>query len=145
MTNLPVPQIFFEAQSELSEIMNAGARALKGPGRDLLPIKRDMLWGISDQEADLVLDACSLLFSSIISYEGALWGIDRATDPISLVSARIDAGRAEGVVNSLFYGPTAKLLLCAMDRAPIAFYAMSEASPHLKIIDRCNILLNKRF
>lgn len=131
------------ARNELNEILDAGARALKPPGIDLLPIKREMLH-LNNERASLVLDACNLLFASILSYESAQWSIQTATDPLELITARIDAGRAEAVVNALFYGPTADLLLLAMDHAPIAFYAMSTAAPELHIIDRCRHKLNGR-
>lgn len=131
-----LPIVYNEARAELTEILDAGARALKGPGLELMPIKREMLL-LSPDNADLVLDACNLLFAAILSYEGALWDIEQASDAISLVSARLEAGKAEGVTNALFHGSTAALLLTAMDRAPIAFYAMAEASPALRIIDRC--------
>lgn len=135
MTNLPVPQFFFEAKSELVEIMAAGARGLRGPGLELMPIKRDMI-RLPDDLAELVLTACNLLFSAMLNFEGAQWAIARASNPIDLVSARIDAGRAEGVVHALFYGPTADLIRTAMDHAPIAFYALAQSSPQLKILDR---------
>lgn len=144
MANELIPQYFYDAKVELEDIMAAGAKGLKEPGMRLMPVKREML-NLPDAYTDLILDACQLLFSAILNYEGAHWNIKTATDPITLISARIDAGRAEAVVNSLFFGPTAKLLLCAMDRAPIAFYAMSKAAPDLQIIDRCDKLLNKRF
>jgi hypothetical protein len=95
-------------------------------------------------QADLILDACNLLFAAILSYEAAQWNIKTATSALSLITARIEAGRADAVVKSLFYGPTAGLLLTAMDRAPIAFYAMTEAAPNLHIIEKCqNALLMK--
>jgi hypothetical protein len=138
-----LPAIFSAARAELNEILDAGARALKGPGLELLPIKRDMLRLTGDQ-CDLILDACNLLFAAEISYEAALWASRNASDPIQLVAARIEAGKAEGVVNALFFGPTAELLLTAMNHAPIAFYAMSEASPNLHIIQRCQNALNSQ-
>lgn len=140
MSNEIVP--YSAARIEMTEILDAGARALKQPGLDLLPIKREMLLLPTD-EANLVLDACNLLFAAMLSYEGALWEINNADDAVSLVKARIETGRAKGVIEALFYGPTAQLILTAMDRAPIAFYALCEASPDMHIIDRCmNVLKN---
>lgn len=133
---MTLPIVYDAARAELTEILDAGARALKPPGIALMPIKREML-NLDQDRADLVLDACNLLFAAILNFENASWKVKSAPDAISLVSARIDAGRAEGVVNALFHGSTAPLLLTAMDRAPIAFYAMSEASPNLQIIARC--------
>ena len=127
--------VYFEARIELHEILDAGARALKPAGRDLMPIKREML-NLPTDQADLVLDALNLLFAAVLSYENAQWLISHANNPVDLVSARIEAGRALGVVEALFYGPTRALFATAMDRAPIAYYALSEASPNLKIIDR---------
>lgn len=129
--------LYREARNELQDILDAGARALKGPGLDLMPIKREMLH-LDDDSADLVLSACNLLFAACLSYENAQWSIKTANNAVELVTARIEAGRAIGVVESLFYGPTFNLLWSAMDRAPIAFYALSEASPDLRIIDRIN-------
>jgi hypothetical protein len=124
-----------EARSELQAILDAGAKALKQPGIELMPIKREML-ALPDDATDLILDACNLLFAACLSYEGAQWTIDRADNPVELVSARIEQGRSIGVVESLFYGPTAALLLAAHDRAPIAFFALAKSSPDLRIIDR---------
>jgi hypothetical protein len=138
-----LPTIYFSARNEMTEILDAGARSLKQPGLDLLPIKREML-RLPDDVADLVLDACNMLFAAILAYEAAQWDIQHPANAVSLVTSRIEAGRACGVVEALFFGPTAQLLLTAMDRAPIAFYAMSEASPQLHIIDRCNRALSKR-
>lgn len=134
-----VPLNYFEAKSELEQIMTAGAKSLRLPGLALLPIKREMLaaTGLPPHETELVLDACNLLFAAILSYEYGLFAQRNPTSAIELIEARIKTGSAEGVVNSLFYGPTADLLLTAMNLAPIAFYAMSEASPNLQIIDRC--------
>jgi len=135
MANLPI--VYNEARAELTEILDAGARALKPAGLALMPIKREMLRGLPDHTTDLILDACNLLFAAILSYEAALWEIEQADNPISLVSARLEAGKAEGVTNALLHGSTVPLLLTAMDYAPIAFYAMTKASPALHIIDRC--------
>jgi hypothetical protein len=137
------PENLRVARAELNEILDAGARALKGPGLELLPIKRDML-RLTDEQAHLILDACNLLFAAILSYEAALWDIKTAPNAVALVNARIEAGKAEGVVNALFFGPTVELLLTAMNHAPIAFYAMSEASPALHIIQRCQNALNSQ-
>jgi hypothetical protein len=128
--------LYHEARTELEEILDAGAKALKPPGLELLPIKRNML-RLPDDSAALVLDACNLLFAAILSYEAAQWTIKTAPDALTLVTARIDAGRALGVVEALFYGPTRTLLLTALNCAPIAFYAMAQASPDLDIINRC--------
>jgi hypothetical protein len=63
---------FTEAREELHQILDAGARALKGPGLDLMPIKREMLQ-LPDDRAFLILDACNLLFAACLSYESAQW------------------------------------------------------------------------
>lgn len=128
--------IYLEARNELSQILDAGAKALKPAGRELMPIKREMLGDIPTNEADLILDCCNLLFAAILSYEAGQWTIDHANNPVDLISARIEAGRARGVIEALFFGPTRFLLSTAMDRAPIAYYSLSEASPDLKLIDR---------
>jgi hypothetical protein len=133
MANDLIP--FDSARQELQDILDAGAKALKPAGLELMPIKRDML-RLDGPTADLILDACNLLFAAALSYEGAQWRIKTATSAIDLVSARMEAGRALGVVESLYFGPTRALLAIAMDRAPIAYYALSEASPALNIIER---------
>ncbi len=132
---MSLPTIYNGARNELIEIAAAGARGLKEPGQHLMPVKREMLGDATEPE--LVLEACHMLFAAILHFEAAQWAIKYATDPVTLVSARMEAGRAQGVVESLFFGPTKALLVTAMDRAPIAFYALSEASPKLSIIDRC--------
>src|SRR5207342_1809107 len=87
--------IYRAARSELQLILDAGAKGLKPAGLSLMPIKREMLH-LADIDADLVLECCNLLFAACLTYEGAQWAIARATDPISLVAARIEAGRALG-------------------------------------------------
>lgn len=139
---MSLPIVYNKARAELEEILDAGARALKPRGLELMPIKRSNLIGLPDDLADLVLDACNLLFAACLAYEGAQWTIKTATDPVSLIEARIEAGRADGVVRSLFHGQTAPLLLLAMDRAPIAFYALSESAPNLHIIEKCQKALS---
>lgn len=133
-----------EARSELSEILDAGARALKPAGIELLPIKREMLHGLDLNQQDLVLDALNLLFAAMLSYEAAQWEINHAGNALQLVKGRMEAGRAMGVVEALFYGPTRELFATALDRAPIAYYALSEASPDLKLIDRTYNSLQKK-
>lgn len=130
-----LPTVYNEARMELFDILDAGARALKPAGIELLPVKREML-RLPDNEADLILDALNLLFAAILAYEGAQWNIKTAPDAISLISARIEAGRALGVVESLFFDRVANLFHIAMNRAPIAYFAMAEASPTLNIINR---------
>lgn len=122
-----------EARLELTEILQAGARGLKPAGTALLPIKPEML---PHPDRDLILEALNLLFAAILSYEAAQWTIGRVNNPVDLVTARIDAGSALGVIEALFYGPTRQLFALAMELAPIAYYALSEASPDLHIIDR---------
>jgi hypothetical protein len=143
---MTLPTIYQPARFELLEIASAGAKGLKQPARELMPIKREML-DMNDHAAELVLDACYMLFAAILSYEGALMTQRKAKrhdDAVTLVQARIEAGRAEGVVCSLFYGPCAQLILEAMNRAPIAFNGLAKGSPKLKIIDRCQLAIASR-
>jgi hypothetical protein len=130
-----LPTIYYLAQNEIAEIMQAGAKALKMPGLELQPVKHDMLQ-LPDDQADAVVTACNLLFAACIEYENGLWHQDTAKDPISLVQARMQSGRAQGVIEALFHGPCGYLLFLALDRAPIAYYELSEASPNMHIIDR---------
>jgi hypothetical protein len=127
--------VYHEARTELRAILASGAKSLKGLGLELMPIKRAML-RLDPEQADLVIDCCNLLFAAILQYERSQWTIKTATDPFQLIIARMEAGNARGVVESLHYGPTAKLLWLAMDRAPIAYYSMTEASPDLHLIAR---------
>jgi hypothetical protein len=130
------------AKSELADIRLAGGRTLKDRGKAIMPVKRDMLL-MPAETADLVLDACEMLFAAILSFEGGLLAKRAAVDAVSLVEARMQAGEAEGIVTALFYGPTAALLVLAAERAPIAFYAMAQAAPGLKIIDRLKVAKNR--
>jgi hypothetical protein len=118
---------------ELKEITLAGASALTNTGLDRQPVKAHML---KCDDADLIVQACDMLFAALLTYEDGLWKQERAENAIELVEARMMAGRARAVVEALFHGPTAQLLGIALDRAPIAYYELSEASPDLNIIDR---------
>ncbi len=139
-----LPIIFDNARNELVEISDAGAKALKQPGMDLQPVKREMLTGphpetgivLHEDIPQLVVQACNMLFAACLEYEGGLWGQKRAADAIGLVTARVAAGRANAVIESLFFGPCAALLYIALDRAPIAYSGLAAASPSQNIIDR---------
>ncbi len=130
-----LPVIFNTARTELIEISDAGAKALKQPGMELQPVKRDML---PDDCADLVVQACDMLFAALLEYEGGLWAEKRAKDAVGLVTARVATGRAGAVIESLFWhkGTVAHLLWIALDRAPIAYSGLAAASPSQNIIDR---------
>ncbi len=130
-----LPIIFDNARTELIEISEAGAKALKAPGMELQPVKREML-NLDDRQAALVVQACDMLFAALLEYEGGLWGQKRAADAVGLVTARIMTGRANAVIESLFFGPTARLFYIALDRAPIAYSGLAAASPSQNIIDR---------
>ena len=134
--------VYHTARTELQEILDAGAKSLKRPGIELMPVKRDMLRGLNELDRDLTIDTLNLLFAACLAYEGAQWEISHSHNPLELVTARIEAGRARGVIESLFFGPTVNIIHVAMNLAPIAFYALSEASPDLHIIDR---LTGKRY
>jgi hypothetical protein len=124
--------------NEITEIRMAGAHNLKAPGRDLQPVKRDMLHMLTPAHADAVLEACDLLFAALLAYEGGKFREHKATDAVTLVEARLEAGQAEGVVTALFHGQLGALLLTAAEAAPIAFYGLTKASPGLAILDRVN-------
>ncbi len=130
-----LPTIYLASQSEITEIMQSGAKALKLAGMELQPIKREML-KLPDDQASAIVQTCDLLFAAVLSYENAQFTIAAARDAITIVQGRLAAGTAKGVVEALFHGPTAVLLWMALDRAPIAYYALSEASPDLDIIKR---------
>ena|SRR5260221_9420237 len=132
---LSISHIINSAASELLEINQAGAKSLKQPGMDMQPVKREML-RLPDNEADITLTACNMLFAALLEYEGGLWDEQHAKTAVALVTARVAAGRANAVVESLFFGPTARLLYLALDRAPIAYSGLAAASPSQNIIDR---------
>ena len=131
----PTNALVNSARQELSEIFEAGAKALKPPGVDLQPVKREML-RLSDSEADLVLQACDMLFAALFEYEDGLWKEQNARNSVELVTGRVSIGRASAIIESLFFGPTAKLLWIALDRAPIAYCGIARVSPSQNIIDR---------
>lgn len=127
---LTIPNSASVVKQELN-LIGANARGLSMEGAKLQPVKLDMVNGDSD-----IVAICELLYACALQYEDALIRERKADNAVALVAARIDAGRAEGTVCALFYGPTAKLLWTAMESAPIAFHALASASPGLKIIDR---------
>ena len=129
------PALVNSAAIELSEIIEAGAKSLAPVGLDVQPVKADML-RLPDDQAQIIVQTCNLLFAALCEYENGLWAEQHAKDPMSLVTARINAGRANAVIEALFYGPTAALLWMAMDRAPIAYSGLAKASPSQHIIDR---------
>jgi len=122
-------------KQELTDIYEAGAKALKSPGVDLQPVKREML-RLSDSEADLVIEACDMLFAALFEYEDGLWKEQNARNSVELVTGRVSIGRANAIIESLFYGPAARLLWLALDRAPIAYCGIARISPTMNIIDR---------
>ncbi len=128
-----LPTIFNNARTELIEISTAGAKALKQPGMELQPVKIEML---PADCAALVVQACDMLFAALLEYEGGLWAEKRAKDAVGLVTARIMTGRANAVIESLFFGTCGRLLYIALDRAPIAYSGLAAASPSQNIIDR---------
>jgi hypothetical protein len=130
-----IPETLIAVKNELSEISEAGAKGLKQQGAEIQPVKADML-RLPDQEAQLVVSCCEMLFAALCEYEQGLWDEDHATNAMQLVTSRVNAGRANAVIESLFYGPTAKLLWIALDRAPIAYSGLAHASPSQRIIDR---------
>src|SRR5258706_16264948 len=109
---ISVSHIINSAASELLEINQAGAKSLKQPGMDMQPVKREML-RLPDSEADVVLTACNMLFAALLEYEDGLWNEKYAETALQLVIGRMKAGRANAVVESLFFGPTARLLYIA--------------------------------
>jgi hypothetical protein len=117
-------------------LIGANARGLKSEGRELMPVKADMLHALPEELHGPVLEACELLFAAVLAHVDASLRIPRAKHAPELVKARMQAAQATGTVCSLFHGLTAPLLVLAMECAPIAFYAMAEAAPDLRIIDR---------
>jgi hypothetical protein len=121
--------------SELQEISEAGAKSLKPLGVDVQPVKASML-RLPDAQTALVIKACDMLFAACLEYEEGIWQERKAKSSVQLVTARVAAGRANAVIESLFYGPTQQLLWLALDRAPIAYSGLAAASPSQNIIDR---------
>lgn len=137
-TTQPYTLALSEVKHEITQIREKGARVLKQPGRDLMPVKRDMLLLLPDDEAALVLETCELLFAASLAFEDARIRERKAADAVSLAEARMTAGIAEGTVLALFYGPTVHCILTASSMAPIAFYALAAVSPKLQIIAKCD-------
>lgn len=136
-TTQPYTLALSAVKHEITQIREKGARVLKQPGRDMMPVKRDMLL-LPDDEAALVLETCELLFAASLAFEDARIRERKAADAVSLAEARMTAGIAEGTVLALFYGPTVHCILMASNMAPIAFYALSAVSPKLQIIAKCD-------
>jgi len=130
-----LPALVNSAANEMLEISEAGAKGLKQQGAEIQPVKADML-GLPDHEAQLVVACCEMLFAALCEYEQGLWDEDHATNAMQLVTSRVNAGRADAVIQALFFGPTAALLWLALDRAPIAYSGLAKASPSQNIIDR---------
>lgn len=130
-----LPTIYDASKQEILEIMQSGGKGLKPAGQAIQPVTAALL-RLPDDQADMIVQTCDLLFSAVLSYEQAQFDIDAARDGITLVTARMKAGRALGIVEALFHGPTARLLYIALDRAPIAYFELSEGSPALNIIKR---------
>ena len=129
------PALVNSAASELLEITEAGAKALAPLGANVQPVKADML-RLPDDQAQIIVETCNMLFAALCEYENGLWMEANAKDPMALVTARVNAGRADAVIEALFYGPTAALLWMALDRAPIAYCGLAKASPSQNIINR---------
>jgi hypothetical protein len=130
-----LPTIYDASKQEILEIIQSGGKGLKPAGQAIQPVTEALL-RLPDDQAATIVQTCDLLFSAVLSYEQAQFDIDAARDGITLVTARMKAGRALGVVEALFHGPTAQLLYIALDRAPIAYFELSEGSPALNIIKR---------
>ncbi len=130
-----LPTIYLASQAEIAEIMQSGGRGLKPAGKAIQPVTAALL-RLPDDLAATIVQTCDLLLSACLVYEQAQFDIEAAQDGTTLVTARMQAGRALGVVEALFHGPTAQLLYIALDRAPIAYFELSEGSPALNIIKR---------
>jgi|SRR5579859_984222 len=129
-------------RSELN-LIGANARGLKGLGRELLPLKPDML-GLPPAEAAIVMDAVELLFAAILQYVDSQLAERAGTDQqdsIAIVKARIDNGQADGTIRALLHGPTKTLLQVACEHAPIAMHSIISVCPELNLRDR--LLLNR--
>jgi|SRR6516164_8555290 hypothetical protein len=139
MTNqlIAVTQNTLSIRHELN-LIGANARGLKEPGKQLLPLKPDMLALPYDQSM-IVMDTVELLFAAIIQFVDSQMAEETASelrDSIALVKARIDRGQSDGTIRALLYGPTRQALRIACEQAPIAMHSILQISPELRLLDR---------
>jgi|SRR5215471_7005682 len=122
-------------------LIGANARGLKGPGKDLLPLKPDML-DLPYDQVMIVMDTIELLFAAILQFVDSQIAEKYAAnfgDSISLVKARIDRGQSDGTIHALLYGPTRFAITTACEHAPIAMHSILQIAPELKLIERLRI------
>src|SRR6478609_169062 len=100
-----LPTIYDASKQEILEIMQSGGKGLKPAGQAIQPVTAALL-RLPDDQSTTIVQTCDLLFSAVLSYEQAQFDIDAARDGITLVTARMKAGRALGIVEALFHGPT---------------------------------------
>ena len=131
----PLQQSSITIRQELN-LIGANARGLKGPGKELLPLKRDMLAALPDDAACMVLEAVELLFAACLQFVDAQLLEKDAFDAITLVKARIDRGQADGTIRALLHGPTKQLIQIACQHAPIAMHSIIQICPELALRDR---------
>ena len=131
---IPLPQTYVNTRFELN-LIGTNARGLKGPGRELMPLKPDML-NLPDDETAMVMEAVELLFAASMRYVGAQIAEATSTEAVNLVAARIGRAMAEGTCTALIHGETAVLLILACERAPIAMNAILQVCPELNLRDR---------
>jgi hypothetical protein len=132
---ITLTQNLVNIKAELN-LIGANARGLRGPGRELLPLKEDMLMGLPPVERAAVLEAVELLFAAVLQFVDAQIREQQAIDAVGVVAARIDKGQADGTVTALVRGSTRDLFIVACEQAPIAMHAIIETSPELAIRQR---------
>ena len=132
---LPVTLDTVNTRQELI-LIGSKARGLSKPGKELMPVKIEMLRGLAPWEAQIVMEACELLFAAILQFVDSELKEQRAADAIAVVQARLERGQADGTIRALLHGPTRHALLVAAKLAPIAFHAIMQISPELQVKDR---------
>ncbi len=139
---IAITQTEVNARFELN-LIGANTRGLKGPGRELMPLKPDML-SSPEPELSMVLEAVELMFEASMRYVGAQIAERVAEDAVSVVAARIAKGMADGTCTALLHGPTADLLAKACEQAPIAMHAILLICPELDLKTRLTEVISLR-
>lgn len=138
---IALSQTAVKLRTELN-LLGANVKGLKGPGRDLMPLKPDMLAMLPPEQATIVMDAVELLFGASMRFVAAQINEATAAGAVELVSARIDRGQAEATCIALLHDCAVPLYV-ACECAPIAMYAILHLAPELRLEDRLKEAMRK--
>lgn len=140
-TLIALSQFAVNTRNELN-IIGANVKGLKQPGRDLMPLKPDML-NLPPEPTAMVMDAVELLFSASMRYVAAQINEGNAVGAVDKVAARIERGQAEATCIALLAGRCVLPLYLACERAPIAMYAILHLVPELDLENRLKEAMEK--